>query len=147
MQVPIGIHNIDSLWQIFVQQPNFSSDQNQFLKWINLYRENQYEKREYFLFNDEERKYFFTKILCNPTYTQKISHGQVKCFHKYFKVINRQEENLEQVRRKMRVCNYEQLIGLDTLWKIAIESENERSRDESMDLLVDLHLKFDQSVS
>jgi hypothetical protein len=40
MQVPIGIPNIDTLWQIFVHQPNFSSDQNLFLKWVNLYREN-----------------------------------------------------------------------------------------------------------
>jgi hypothetical protein len=43
----------------------------------------------------------------------------------------------------MRVIQYDKLIGLDTLWRIAIESENEKSRDESMDLLVDLHLKFD----
>lgn len=73
--------------------------------------------------------------------------GQVKCFHKYFKVINKQEENLEVTKRKMRVLNYNNLIGLDTLWRIAIESENEKSREECMDLLVDLHLKFDSSVS
>lgn len=47
----------------------------------------------------------------------------------------------------MRVLNYNNLIGLDTLWRIAIESENEKSREECMDLLVDLHLKFDSSVS
>lgn len=35
------------------------------------------------------------------------------------------------------------LIGLDTLRRIAVESENDRSREESMDLLVDLHLKLD----
>jgi hypothetical protein len=35
------------------------------------------------------------------------------------------------------------LVGLDTLRRIAVETENERSREESMDLLVDLHLKFD----
>lgn len=113
---------------------------------MNLHRESQYEKKEYFLFNDEERKYFFIKILCNPTYTQgrtSISHGQVKCFHKYFKVINQQEENLEVIRRRMRVVNYDKLVGLDTLWSIAIESDNDKAREESMDLLVDLHLKFD----
>jgi hypothetical protein len=47
------------------------------------------------------------------------------------------------VRRKLRVVSYEKLIGLDTLWKISIESEAEKSREESMDLLVDIHLKFD----
>jgi hypothetical protein len=43
----------------------------------------------------------------------------------------------------MRVINYENLQGLDTLWKISVESENDKAREESMDLLVDLHLKFD----
>jgi hypothetical protein len=47
----------------------------------------------------------------------------------------------------MRVVHYDKLIGLDTLWRIALESENERSREESMDLLVDIHLKFDTSVN
>ena len=47
----------------------------------------------------------------------------------------------------MRVVNYDKLIGLDTLWRIANESENDKTREESMDLLVDLHLKFDVTVS
>jgi hypothetical protein len=38
------------------------------------------------------------------------------------------------------------LIGLDSLKRIAIESENERSREESMDLLVDLLLKFNSEA-
>ena len=75
-----------------MQQPNFNADQTLFLKWINKHRETggTYDKREYFLFNEEERKNFFAKILCNPTYVdfKKISIGQVKCFHKFFKVIN-----------------------------------------------------------
>lgn len=43
----------------------------------------------------------------------------------------------------MRVINYDKLIGLDILWKISIETENDKAREESMDLLVDIHLKFD----
>lgn len=96
--VNLGTDNIDKLWRLFVQQPVFNSDQSLFLKWVNKQREidviSKYEKgtsREIFLFNDEERRHFFTKILCSPTYVdfQKISIGQVKSFHKFFKVINR----------------------------------------------------------
>lgn len=47
----------------------------------------------------------------------------------------------------MKVVNYEGLLGLETLWKISIESTNEKAREESMDLLVDIHLKLDQSIS
>lgn len=46
----------------------------------------------------------------------------------------------------MRVTNYKGLLGLETLWKISIESQNDKAREESMDLLVDLHLKFDQTL-
>jgi hypothetical protein len=47
----------------------------------------------------------------------------------------------------MKVIKFDSLIGVDTLWKFAIEAENEKVKEESMDLLVDLHLKFEQSVS
>lgn len=75
--VSLGTDNIDHLWKTFVQQPNFNSDQTLFLKWINKYRDygaTQYNRREIFLFNDQERKHFFTQILCNPTFVdfQKI---------------------------------------------------------------------------
>jgi len=79
-RVSLGTGNIDRLWQLFVQQPNFNSDQSLFLKWINKHREtgmSAYDKKEIFLFNEAERKHFFTKILCNPTYVdfQRISIG------------------------------------------------------------------------
>ena len=47
----------------------------------------------------------------------------------------------------MIVVDYKKLIGLDTLWSIAVESDNERSREDSMDLLVDLHLKLDPKMN
>ncbi len=47
----------------------------------------------------------------------------------------------------MKVTNYQNLIGLETLWKISIECENDKPREESMDLLVDLHLKFSHTVT
>jgi hypothetical protein len=78
-QVTLGPENIDKLWTLFVQQPNFTSDQTLFLAWINKHREaGAYnDKKEYYLFNELEREHFFTKILCNPTYVdfQKISSG------------------------------------------------------------------------
>ena len=100
------------------------------------------------MFTDEEKKHFFKNILCNPTYVnfQKISLAQVKCFHKYFKVINKQEGFIEQFnRRKIMILHFERLIGLETLYRITIESESDRVREESIELLVDLHLKLDYS--
>lgn len=52
---------------------------------------------------------------------------------------------LEYLGRRILVRDHAGLIGLDTLRRMALETENERSREESMDLLVDLHLKLDPS--
>lgn len=43
----------------------------------------------------------------------------------------------------MIVKGFDHLIGLEPLRQIAIDAENDRIREDSMDLLVDLHLKFD----
>ena len=63
-KVTLGTPNIDRLWQMFVQQPNSNVDQTLFLKWINKHRDGgptaYGERREYHLFNEEERVHFFT---------------------------------------------------------------------------------------
>lgn len=51
--------------------------------------------------------------------------------------------NIEFFRKQIKVINFKDINGKDPLWKMALESENEKGAEESMDLLVDLHLKFD----
>ncbi len=50
-KVTLGIENIDRLWTLFVQQPNFNSDQTLFLQWVNKYRQAGYNSENY-LFNE-----------------------------------------------------------------------------------------------
>lgn len=38
MTVCMGIDNIKRLWALFVKEPNFASDQTQFLNWVNKVR-------------------------------------------------------------------------------------------------------------
>lgn len=42
----------------------------------------------------------------------------------------------------MQVRSFENLVGLDGLWRITFESDNEKAREESGELLVDLHLRL-----
>lgn len=46
----------------------------------------------------------------------------VKVFHKYFKSINKAEQNLNAHKKKIKVLRFDQLIGMDTLWQIALSS-------------------------
>jgi hypothetical protein len=155
-KVTLGTANIDRLWQIFVQQSKSNVDQILFLKWINkniyqelfikkLIYERKRTRKEHALLNEEERVHFFTNHLCNPTYCDfgKISVEQVECFHKLFKVINRPICVIESSQKRVLVKEFSKILGLDILRRIAVESENERSREDSMNLLVEFHFKFD----
>ena len=46
-------------------------------------------------------------------------------------------------KAKIKVLNFHSLIGMDALWKMALFSQNEKAIENSQELLVSLHLKFD----
>lgn len=153
--VTVGTTNLDALWKTFVLSPNFSSDQVLFLQFINKKRQRStgyfseagnYGKTtsEVNLLTAEEQKHLFTKILCNSTFVDysKLSPGLSRCFHTYFRLINREEGSLSPGGKQVEVVNFEQLAGMDSLWCISVEAQNERARDESRELLVDLHLRL-----
>ena len=68
--VCLGVHNIKLLWQIFVEEPNYTLEQTMFLNWINNSSEDsssqthQYQ-RQTEMFTTEEKKFLFNEILCN----------------------------------------------------------------------------------
>ena len=127
--VTLGIENIKQLWGLFVNEPNFQSDQSLFLNWVNKTRTMQqtqmqalYQQQqpiEIYLFTEAEKKFLFTNILCNPQEVDaaKIGVSLVKCWIKYFKLINRAENQRLLYHKKMlRVKDFENLLGLDALW-------------------------------
>jgi len=154
--VTIKAPNLETLWTAFVLRPNFPPDQSLFLSFINKRRVRTHRMpadatgyvakttQEVNLLTAEEQRHLFTQILCNPTFVdyQKLTTGQAKCFHTYFRLINQEEGHLDQYRRRVEVHNFENLVGLDSLWRITFDSDNEKAREESGELLVDLHLRL-----
>jgi hypothetical protein len=66
--VEIGFPNIEKLWHMFVSEPNFESDQNLFLTWINKHRVKEDAKKnqyDVYIFTDEEKEFLFINVLCN----------------------------------------------------------------------------------
>jgi len=153
--VSIGVANIENLWSLFVSGPNFNSDQNMFLAWINKQRlqqvqsqQNNYYQlvtKEQNIFTEEEKKFLFTNILCNPADVRNMPVSLVKVFYKYFKSINKAENNLNALKKKMKILRFDQLLGMDTLWSIALHAGSEKVKEVVHELLVDLHLKFDHA--
>lgn len=143
--VSLKSQNIDILWKIFVHQPNFTQDQTQFLQFINQKRKS-HNRGEVTIFTPQEQKHLFCQILCNNSYVdyQNMSSGLAKCFHTYFRYINRDEGNLDISRKKVEVIDFEQLLGMDSLWQICFDSQNEKAREESRELLVQIHLRLSE---
>jgi hypothetical protein len=153
-KVTIKSGHIDALWKTFVLSPNFTSDQNLFLSFLNKKRQRtsghaqyggyQRQVTEVHLLSGPEQKHLFTQILCNSTFVDygKLSVGLSKCFHTYFRLINQQAGFLERSRKKIEVTDFAKLIGMDSLWSISFDSESDKARDEARELLVDLHLRL-----
>ena len=87
--------------------------------------------------------------MCNPDEVDasQISVALVKCFQKYFRMINSHEQFLNLSRGKLKVLEFEKLIGMDALWKMALLSQNDKAKEISQELLVALHFKFDNQVA
>jgi hypothetical protein len=47
------------------------------------------------------------------------------------------------MRQCYKVLSFEEIDGLETLWEIAVTSENEKVKEESSNLLSILYLKLD----
>ena len=97
------------------------------MNWINkqrshtFYQYQDYQKKaftyELYIFSDEEKRFLFTQFLCNPEELEaaQISVPLVKCFQKYFRMINIAENFLRGHKAKIKVLGFEKLIGMDAL--------------------------------
>ena len=159
MLVTMGIENIKRLWILFVNDPNFQSDTTLFLNWINKQRTHtiskivNYQRNKYtyelFIFSEEEKKFLFESFLCNPDEVNaaQISVALVKCFQKYFRLINISHQFMLGHKNKIKVLHFSKLVGMDALWKMALFSQNEKAKEIASELLVSLHLKFDNQTA
>ena len=99
------------------------------------------------IFTEEEKRFLFEHFLCNQEEVdvKSISVALVKVFQKYFRLINMSNQFIVQERQKnkIKVLNFDQLMGMDALWKMALFSQNEKAKEISQELLVSLHLKFE----
>lgn len=112
-----------------------------------------YQKKSYlyelFIFSEEEKRFLFEQFLCNPDEVDaaQISVGLVRCFQKYFRLINVAEQFMQSQKQKIKVLRFESLIGMEALWKMALLSQNAKAKELSQELLVSLHLRIDNQTA
>lgn len=146
--VCLGIHNIKLLWQIFVEEPNYTLEQAMFLNWINKSYNSDDSSTNYVrqteMFTIEEKKFLFNEILCNSVTKTNASLPLAKCFNHYFKQINKALKTLKLSIKKTRVFDFSGLTGLNSLWEISLKAENAKVRELCSSLLVEMHLKLEE---
>ena len=144
--VCLGVHNIKLLWQIFVEEPNYTMEQTMFLNWINNTNEDSTSQyaRQTEMFTTDEKKFLFTEILCKSVTRTNASLPLAKCFNHYFKQINKAERTLKMSYKRSRVTDFDGLTGLQSLWEISLKAENAKVREICSDLLVEMHLKLEE---
>lgn len=72
-----------------------------------------------------------------------VSESLVQCFQKYFKIINTAQKTLYADQFRLKVIDFENLQGMESLRNLAIYSRDDKARGLSQELYVNLHLKFD----
>lgn len=143
--VNLGVKNIELLWRIFVDEPNFSKEQAMLVNWINRSKAEHLasnsQKQYHEMFTAEEKKFIFMQILVPSATKPTANLNLAKCFNTYFVQINRTEGALKNTSKRLRVVDFDKLKGLDSLWEISLNSVNPKARELCQDLLVNLYLK------
>ena len=68
-EIVLKNENIKILWNLFMKNSNLESDKQIFLKWVNKKHHCRHRnEKSFIILSEEERKFFFTEILCNPAY-------------------------------------------------------------------------------
>lgn len=149
-EVQLGTENLKKLWEIFVTRAVFEFDKNLFLKWLNKEKFSKtasQTKEHRKIFTSEEREHLFESILCNPEIvsTKEMTYSCFKCFEKYFGFYNKENDFVHHFKGYYTVYQFENIKGLETLWGIAIRSQDEKVREDSSLLLCTLYLNLHEN--
>ena len=90
-------------------------------------------------------EFLFNNILINEMKCNYSKVNEIGCmlFYKYFKIINSKYNKLLIVKTSLvRVSNYDDILGFETVWNILIGTSNESLMNKFADLLVQLCVYF-----
>lgn len=148
-EIQIGTENIQKLWNIFVGASSIEFDKNNFFKWLYKERNNRstsiVSNNGRTIFNQNERHFLFTQILCKNEFVQKkeMTYILYKCFEKYFGFENRFNKFILYIKGNYKVSFYHKIQGLDSLWEIVFLCNDIKVKEDSLHLLCSLHLNLD----
>jgi len=101
-----------------------------------------------YLLDERRRTDVFNKILCNEKELQctKLGIEGFRCFKMLFLNVNAEHRHINHDSKTgtfkvIDVMHFQSLLGLETLWSIAIQNCNPNVAHEARNFLVDIQLK------
>lgn len=145
--IKLSFEHVEKLFTMLVSRGFSEFESNCLFELITKENEQAKGRERRFLLDDIVRKEVFQKIFCNSKYLnfEKINLQGFNCFKRLFLIVNEEDKTLlvqKGGEERVTVLNLNNLQGLDSLWSIAIMSENSRVKEQCRDFLVDLYLKI-----
>lgn len=135
--------DLQQLWEIFVLQPLNPLESALYFQWLAY--QNESAKGEIHITLAKPLLLFqFRDILCNPTKNdfRRLREEGFNLFYLFFLNVNLQERNFRVSKAgKLSSVNPSSVTGLQVLWQILEENENEKVIERVSEVLSELHLR------
>ena len=143
-----GKNNLDKLWNLYVTNCKFEYDTQEFLKWISAEQEINNNVLPVSLFEKETNEYLFTKICkSSDLLVKKFGLLYYKCFEKHFKLINNDNKTIDIKQGRVKVNNFESLIGINEIWENVGFDHQEPVQIKFREFLIDLYLNMGENLN
>lgn len=137
-------NHLETLWEIFVLNAMSYQESVMYFKWLAKQNENAKGEFQIILNNKALIFYQFRKILCDPAKNsfKNMREESFNLFYLFFLMVNGYERVLRFNKNGKLVISSQHFQGLNVLWQIFNENENDKVIEKCADLLTDLHLRI-----
>lgn len=140
--------DIDKLWASFVTTRVMEDDSDRIFNWMtNVITPSQNNKPPK-VFDSDAIGYAFAK-LSDPPVGYGVTLNWYQAFETFFCYINyyNTEALTSANPRRIAIINFQNIVGLDTLWKMPRLAVNSAVADKAQDFLVTVHLRLDFNLT
>ena len=144
----LSFQNIQNLFQTFVSQSISDYEQKVFFNFLTKENEAATTRDRRYLLDERRRTDVFQKIMCNNAELDctRLGIEGFQCFKMLLLHVNAEHRHINQISKTgsfevIDHVHFQNLLGLETLWSITIQSQDASVKSESRKFLVEIFLK------
>jgi hypothetical protein len=142
--ITLNFQHVQEMFKIFVTEAVAEVETREFFNFLTKQNQNARTRERLYLLDEKLRFQVFTKIMCNDKSMNclNLNLHAYECFRALFVGVNAQEGSLALDREGniLTVANHAALQGMNTMWRISIQCQNEEVKELCRCSLCDLYL-------